>query len=493
MPSDEGSMGARVKRPALLEICEWVLTAVVAVGCLSSLRNIWGWVWVRYQLNFEEGIILSGVQRVMEGQALYPASRDFPLIIHQYGPLYYEVGAWLLKWLGMGFAPLRLLTLVSAVAVGGLLALLLQHLTGSWKIGFSFGFLFLTLPVTQAWLALVRVDMPGIALTLAGLYLYCRFRDRWYLSIPFFLAAIFCKYTLVAAPGACILDLLFQKRVKAAAGMAGSLALLGGLVFLEVQRTTGGAFAFDTLASHADAFQGAFTFERMLTLVQLAVQEYPLLFVLGFGLALRDLKNRVPTFPSLYLALSTLTLVSAGKFGSDTNHLLEWMAVLCLCGGLGYAALRQQAAEATALLLVPAVFAIFVLVTLRRPFDYPGHAQCAEAYDFVKQHPGRQVLSEDVGAVVMAGKPVWLSDPFVWTWLVRGRGWSDAELQRLIRAHAFDLIILDGPIDWQKQVGPISRWPLGVLDAIEQNYRPTREFACQDAGIAFEPQAGAAP
>ena len=173
------------------------------------------------------------------------------------------------------------------------MALLLHHLTASWKLALSFGFLFLTISLVQDWLPLARVDMPGVALSLAGLYLYSRFRDRWYVSIPFFLGAIFCKYTLVAAPSACFLDLLFQKRVKQAAGFAGSLALLSGLAFLGLASTTGGGFVFDTLASHTDPF----TFGRALHFFQLAVFQYPLLFVLGLGLALRDLLKKVATLP----------------------------------------------------------------------------------------------------------------------------------------------------------------------------------------------------
>ena len=59
-------------------------------------------------------------------------------------------------------------------------------------------------------------------------------------TLLFFLAAIFCKYTLVAAPSACFLDLLFQRRMKKAAGFAGSLVLLSGMAFLGLARTTGG-------------------------------------------------------------------------------------------------------------------------------------------------------------------------------------------------------------------------------------------------------------
>lgn len=484
-----GNIQTRMKKPTLLETIEWIFAAVVALGCLTSLKNVWGLVWLPYQLNFVEGVILSGVQRIVEGQALYPPSRHFPLIINVYGPVYYYIGACLLKWFGVAFAPLRLLTIVSGVAVAGLVALLLHHLTASWKLALSFGFFFLTISLVQDWLSLARVDMPGVALSLAGLYLYSRFPNRWYVSIPFFLAAIFCKYTLIAAPGACFLNLLFQKRIKQAAGFAGSLAVLSGLVFLGLQRTTGGGFAFDTLAlSHPDPF----IFGRALHFFQLAVFQYPLLFVLGVGLAFRDARRKVATLPALYLTLSTLTLISAGKFGSDTNHMIEWTAILCLCAGLSYHTLRQEAAGATALLLVSGVLTLAVLGNLRPPWFYPNQAGCPDAYAYIKQQPGQRILAENVGAVVMAGKPVQLSDPFVWIWLVRRGGWSDAELQSLVRARAFDMITMDSPVNRQAELGETGRWSLPVLYAIQQNYQPTRGFACQDAGVIYEP-IGAVP
>lgn len=488
MRFNEESVQIRMKRPTLLEASEWIFASVVALGCLTSLKNVWGLVWLPYQLNFAEGVDLSGAQRVMAGEALYPSSHVAPFIIYQYGPVYYYAGAWLLKWFGVAFAPLRLLTMVSAVAVAGLVALLLHHLTASWKLALSFGFFFLTISLVQDWLPLARVDMPGVALTLAGLYAYSRFRNRWYVSIPFFLAAIFCKYTLVAAPSACFLDLLFQKRLKQAAGFAGSMLLLSGMAFLGLARTAGGGFAFDTLASHTDPF----TFDRALHFFQLAVFQYPLLFVLGVGLPLQNLRRKVSTLPSLYLTLSTLTLISAGKFGSDSNHMLEWTAILCLCAGLSYHALRQEAAGATALLLIPGLLTLMVIANLRPPWFYPDTAGCPNAYAYVKKVPGRRILSENVGAVVMAGKPVQLSDPFVWIWLVRRGGWSDAELQSLVRARDFDAILMHNPVSEQKGLGDVGRWSLPVLDAIQQNYQPTWGFACQDAGVVYEP-IGAVP
>jgi len=509
-----------VKRLTLIAACESLFGLLVVAACLASFRHVSRFVGLPYQLNYAEGVVLTGVERVVDGQSLYPPPQQFPVIITPYGPVYYYLCAWLLKWFGPAFAPLRLITIVSAVVIAGLLALLLHQLTASWRLGLGFAFLFLSLPVVRDWLPLARVDVPGIALSLAGLYLYARFRDQWYVSIPFFLAAFFCKYTMLAAPGTCFLDLLFRKQKKRAAWFAGSLVLLSALVFLGLERTTQGGYIFHTITSHADPF----TPGRALMFIRHALREHIVLVILAFGLVpfhlglaslsiwaplwasatrrlanprlrdqvgpaprLGDLRKEGAALSSLYLAFSALSLITAGKQGSDSNYLLEWLAVLCLSGGLSYSTLRQQSEKAAAAFAVAGVLTLCYWAVFRPPSPYPRYAGCPEAYAFVKRHPGQRIISEDVGAVVMAGKPVQISDPFAWSWLVRREGWSEAELENLVRARAFEVIILNASISWQKESREISRWPLPFLDALQQNYRPTWGFACQDAGIAYEP------
>ena len=117
-------------------------------------------------------------------------------------------------------------------------------------------------------------------------------------------------------------------------------------------------------------------------------------------------------FPAIYFIVSFLLMFLRGKAGADSNYFLEWEAALCLCAGVSYGFVgTQQHVPAIARLALPTLLASFVLisvgwVTLNRllPF-YTSVSDCGQAYRYVKAHPGDQILSENVGAAVLAGKP----------------------------------------------------------------------------------------
>ena len=108
--------------------------------------------------------------------------------------------------------------------------------------------------------------------------------------------------------------------------------------------------------------------------------------------------------------------------GSNWNHFLEWPAALCLCAGIGWTKLtriRPRVLATVAGLAATAWLCIFLWRERSLPFNpYATVQDCSQAYAFVKQYPGDQVLSENVGALVLAGKTVWVSNPFVYTQLV---------------------------------------------------------------------------
>jgi hypothetical protein len=84
----------------------------------------------------------------------------------------------------------------------------------------------------------------------------------------------------------------------------------------------------------------------------------------------------------------------------------------------------------------------FPLARTQLPFDpYATVQDCDRVYAMVKQYPGDRVLSENVGALVLAGKTVWVSNPFVYSQLVMRGSWPDAGLERMVRNREFDLIV----------------------------------------------------
>ena len=93
------------------------------------------------------------------------------------------------------------------------------------RIALSFGLILLTLPGFRFWTYLLRSDLIGIVFSLSGLALFVSKPKYKYWSIFFFAAALFCKYSLLAAPLAVLLHLFLTSQFKAAVRFVTLLAL----------------------------------------------------------------------------------------------------------------------------------------------------------------------------------------------------------------------------------------------------------------------------
>ena len=101
---------------------------------------------------------------------------------------------------------------------------------------------------------------------------------------------------------------------------------------------------------------------------------------------------------------------------------------------------------------------------------------CLEAYSFMRSFPGNRVLSEDTASLVLSGKPVLVSNPFVTTQLGDSVAWSNGSMGELVRNQFFDLIVLGGDVQhYQPESG---RWPLSVISGVGEHYREERRFQC---------------
>jgi len=480
-----------VKSPTLLQKCELVLGVAVGIGCLLAIYSAGAQLFLPFQLDYAEGVVLDASVRLSQGETPYPPAGEPPYVFNQYGPLFYSLVALVVRYFGIGFASARLLGLFSGLLVAVLLGLLLRRWTGSARVGLFFGGLYLTFPVVHDWLFHLRPDFLGLAFALAGLYIFSLAPHRWYFAVPLFVAAVFCKYTLVAAPGACFLYLLSRRKWRKATWLAASMGLLVASIFVWLQQATDGWFAFHMFGTHpAPLFPLRYLWFLSVGFVAHLVPGF-----LATVLALHQVARRRLSLALIYWGVCFLTTFTLAKVGADLNHLVEWLAALCLCAGLGYHWLRTQPKQTSTATVAAVALALLVLVGLPRQFGPPSRrADCVQAYDFVKTHPGRRMLSDNVGALVMGGKPVLVSDPFVYGQLVRWGGWSDP-VQALVRSRSFDAIILSGDIDYlkrkaQEPTSSDSRWPLPLLHALEKNYQPVKKFVCTEANVVFEPIAG---
>jgi hypothetical protein len=114
-------------------------------------------------------------------------------------------------------------------------------------------------------------------------------------------------------------------------------------------------------------------------------------------------------------------------------------------------------------------------------------AGCPEAYRFIRSFPGNRILSEDVSAVVMSGKPVMVSNPYVVTQLGNSVAWSRGSLEQLANQRYFDLIVLGGDLDhFRPETG---RWSPAFINAVREQYRTERQFRCSPSlAVAYVPR-----
>jgi hypothetical protein len=479
-----------MKRQSLFENAESLFKWALALGCLVSLVRVAAWVPQPFQLTYGEGPLLGVASRVAHGLSCYPDPRPLPYMINPYGPVGYYLLAGVVKLCGVSFTMPRMAIVASAICCAVFIALLLRRWTGSALVGVMFGALYLTMPVVLRWLFILRVDLIGVALSLAGLNFFTTSK-RWLLSVPFFIVAFFCKFTFVAAPVACFIYMFSTKEWQKALKFAGSCFALGTIAFLASQLWTGGWFTFDTVwASAVHPFRLRHFLDPMLG--ELTDNLVPLL--LTVALCYRRHSHQDYSLPWIYLVFSFVTMISRGKLGADSNYFLEWEAALCLCLGYEYNLMKSELPNSSmAKAIVPSLLACSILATTlwttfhKDPILRASVAGCRDAYQFVREHRKDRIFSENVGPLVLADASPVVYDAFLWTREVLGAEWSVEEILDLIRSRQLPLILLTDRVE-QVRADPLQAWlPRPVAEAIEENYSLLKTFDCVDARYVYEP------
>lgn len=442
-------------------------------------------------MNYGEGPLLGVAARIAGGLSCYPNPHPIPYMINPYGPVAYYLFAGVVKIFGVAFTAPRIFVGAATVCCAVLIALLLRHWTGSIRVGLAFGGLLLTLPAVLQWMILFRVDFIGLAFALAGMYFFAASR-HWFIAVIFLVTAFFCKFTFVTAPAACVIWMLTKSEWRKALRFVGAYAGFAGTAFLACQLWTGGWFVFHTiLASTVHPFSWRLWLDG--TLDELNYILVPC--VLTVVICIRRRAWRDPSLPFIYLILSSVGTILRGKLGSDFNYYLEWEAAVCLCLGFEYRLLRAELPDLSAArALVPALLGCSILaITHWINFDNDAilrasRAGCGAAYQFVKDHRDEQMLTDNIGAVAVAGATPAVFEPFLWTREVLGDGWPDREILDLLKSRRISLVLLDQKPEKMANDPYQVWWPRSVAEAIQQNYTLARDFKCTGANFVYQPQ-----
>ncbi len=457
--------------------CLGLAAACLVYAALASTANVVRLARQPFQFDYEEGNVLNAAVRINAGLTPYPAPHSWPVVLNSYGPVPYFIAARLIRSGEPEFFRPRMAVIAAALIVALEIGLLTGSFTGGGALlEITFGAFFLTLPLVQQWTPLLRVDMMGLAFSLAGLVVVVRWRRLWLLTPLFFVLALLCKVTFLAAPITCATILARQKRWRELAlGTLAGGVILGGAV-AALQWSTRGAFLFHQLGTHTDPF----SWPNYWSHASHVLGETSVLIALTVIAVLRP---RRLTDAMIYVLLACLVTLTGVKLGSESNHFLEVEAALCIAAAVGLHELQKMKARppATAALVVlcGAILAIEGVAN-RALYNSRGAVdECAQAYAYIRGH--EHVLSENVGALVVTGRPVLLSNPYVYAQLVRSGTWPSGQVEQMLQEGAADLVIIGKP-----EIAD-QRWSHPALEALAANYHVTRRFVCADATVACEP------
>lgn len=351
--------------PLALGLLQLALAVALAAYLASFAVHAWLLLTYPYPLDYGEGPLLAQIERLRAGTPiwrLYGDPQAAPYIVVNYPPLYPLLVAGL-SWLtGSALSAGRLLSLLAALGCVVALALLCLprpapnaarvapvNALRAWFIAL----LFLSIPIVREWAVLLRVDILGVALGLAGLLALRRALRagswRWALLAGLLLLlTLYVKPSLIAAPAAGGAWLtwvaLHDPGLRRAALRCGLLALAvlgggGGLLFALLHWASGGWFALHVVTANANRWEADLARQFWLDQARL---RWPLaLAALLGGLAALRARPGVEArdaqyvaLPLFYALLGVVTAIGVGKVGAYSNYFLELYAGLIWLVGL---------------------------------------------------------------------------------------------------------------------------------------------------------------
>jgi Dolichyl-phosphate-mannose-protein mannosyltransferase len=411
---------------ALVVVASLVPTAVYLYVALHRIGY-------PYELEWLEGGAVEIVRRVAEGQAIYvrPSVHYVP---YPYTPLYFWVSGALAHVNGVGFLPLRLVSLLSSLGCCAVLIRIVWSETGDPVAGILASGLFTaSFAVSGAWFDIGRVDSFSLLLLLLAISTARRAEtiSRGIgVGVLVFLAFMAKQDTLIATAPVLVL-LIVTKRRAGAAALTATVALLVGSTAV-LNATTHdwyGYYVFDELA-HQGLNGSAWT-----TFFTKSLMHEPWALVLGLtGLAVAVLLRRREgatgwLFWSVAVGgLLASSLLSRLHSGGGPDVLMPAFAGMAIYGALGYDVLRREAAglradgsagplgrgrqvAALAAAFLAAVVAVQIVALHYDPARYiPSSADQAAGDRFislVRHTPGAVIVADHPDYDTLAGKASW--------------------------------------------------------------------------------------
>jgi hypothetical protein len=482
----------------LLNFVSYAVTAAHAIG-------------YPYQLDYGEGIVWQQMRLILAGRGYAPID-GFPAIVFHYPPGFHMGAGMLAGLTGIDqLAAGRALSFGSTLVLAGFVAATVAHLAAEDAertprlVGGLLGALvvFTFLPV-QFFSFLMRVDMLSFALGFAGFYFGLRSVTRpkaIYVAAVLFVAAIYTKQTAIAGPASVFLVLLFLRPRTAWTGIATILAV-GLTALATLSWITDGGFLRHIVTYNLNRLDwhnlGAIRKVLQIHSVYLGITLFGILawsrrlppryFREGRWKHLHEQLVSSPGFAArlmvlIYLALTTLMLVSAMKSGAYVNYFIEWCCVIATFVGIaqidtaalacGRPAIAKSRVWSVLVTTAVAVQTLFLLGNADQRFA-PGisdRTEPAQLAALVRAAPG-PVIGDNMVAILRGGKPV-IWEPAIFAELASLGMWNERPFITRIDAREFAFFITLGkPGDWLFD----SRYSPEVTKALVTSYPVERRL-----------------
>jgi hypothetical protein len=505
-------------RPATRTISTLLIPIALAILTLVSLLLLWeAFTYLAALLRYPyphdglEGTLLHEARLWWGGEPLYQPLTTDRFVSAPYPPLHPLILGLADRVTGPHvFWSGRVVSLVAALGIALMIVLIVRRAAKTWAGGLLGATLFLSAPPVILWATRVKPDLMALLLTTLGLYLASRAtEDRgWRMedggsttvhppsssfhplsvvaSAVCFTLAFFTKQTAVAAPLAVGLALLatdLRAFRRTRAGYIGRLplrwsTLIFGLSYavltlgtwLVLDLSTGGQFTAHVWGLHRSEWWSSYLLSKFVVLLA----PYWPAGLFALALLTRAAQSGRGLVPACYALVVPITLLGAGETGANHNHLLESLLALALAVGIaaGWAAELPLRALPTSLGVVGLLVAQLYLAVQPQPwYDrelVPGEPP--ERFISLIRSTSGEVLTDDVGLLFAAGRPLRYDDPSTMGPAATSGVWDQRGLLREIAERRFSAILI--PIDVEEQTAdPAGRWTPEMIAAIREHYR----------------------
>ncbi|MGI9148896.1 MAG: hypothetical protein ACR2IK_20495 [Chloroflexota bacterium] len=400
-----------------------------------------------YDLNYGEGYVLFDAVRFSHGQPVYVDLQQFPMVRSPYPPVFPVLWAALIPFTGPTLWPGRMLSVLSLVALGVLVAVNAQRARcGLWPSVVSVG-LIASSPFVYEWAGYARVDMLALLLAAGGVVVAQASRDgRGVLGAALLCGlAIWTKQTTITAAIAVGLALTLRSW-RSGAAFAVLIGVPSLLLLLGLNASTEGQFARHVLAGNAS--NPIVPVRAMIFVGTFVALDLPALAASLWWL--RRALTRVPSPIAVYLPIALLAALSAGNGGSSVNYLIEPVVALALVLPFAWRALPRPAAVLGPLLAVtqlallahwPNTFGTTFLAegALGRTPTAGDVAIGAHLDELVRAERG-EIIAEPAGFAVRNGRPVYVQPIDLRAEQLQGR-WRSEPLTDALSSGRFSTVI----------------------------------------------------